>query len=184
MTTINTIEDLIRLLDENPEWVEALRARLLTRELVEMPQTLARFVETTNPPMRRPGKLNGRAETDMAELKADNVNIKVVLQGIRDDLRYLKAGHARNAAVTDAYNLAQDMGLRYVGIMDRAELGSLLDANDTSDLASGDLRSFRRADLIIRAVDGEGQPCYIAAEISFTVNGRDTSRAIRNAGTA
>lgn len=48
MTTINTIEDLIRLLDENPEWVEALRARLLTRELVEMPQTLARFVETTN----------------------------------------------------------------------------------------------------------------------------------------
>lgn len=48
MTTINTIEDLIRLLDENPEWVEALRARLLTRELVEMPQTLARFIETTN----------------------------------------------------------------------------------------------------------------------------------------
>lgn len=47
MTTINTIEDLIRLLDENPEWLEALRARLLTRELVEMPLTLARFIETT-----------------------------------------------------------------------------------------------------------------------------------------
>lgn len=117
----------------------------------------------------------------MAELKADNVSIRSDIQGIRNDLGYLKSGHARNAAVTDAYNLAQDMGLRYVSIMDRAELGSLLDANDTSDLASGDLRSFRRADLIIRAVDGEGQPCYIAAEISFTVNGRDTSRAIRNA---
>ena len=48
MTTINTMEDLIRLLDENPEWLEALRSRLLTRELLEMPQTLARFIETTN----------------------------------------------------------------------------------------------------------------------------------------
>ena len=29
MTTINTIEDLMRLLDESPEWLEAVRARLL-----------------------------------------------------------------------------------------------------------------------------------------------------------
>ena len=38
MTTINTIEDLLRLLDENPEWVEALRARLLTRETPDVTQ--------------------------------------------------------------------------------------------------------------------------------------------------
>ncbi len=37
MTTINTIEDLIRLLDEHPEWAEALRVRLLTRDLLELP---------------------------------------------------------------------------------------------------------------------------------------------------
>lgn len=189
MTTINTIEDLIRLLDENPEWLEALRARLLTRELLEMPQTLARFMETTN---RRFDALEHRMDgvesdiqtlkTDVQTLKADNVSIRSDIQSIRNDLGYLKAGHARNAAVTDAYNLARDMGLRYVSIMERAELGSLLDANDTSDLAIGDLRSFRRADLIIRALDREDRNCYIAAEISFTVNGRDTSRAIRNAG--
>ena len=40
-TNINDIEDLMRILDENPEWVEALRARLLTRELVELPQKFA-----------------------------------------------------------------------------------------------------------------------------------------------
>ena len=43
MATINTIEDLIRLLDENPQWVEALRVRLLTRELIELPEKFARF---------------------------------------------------------------------------------------------------------------------------------------------
>ena len=33
----------------------------------------------------------------------------------------------------------------------------------------------------MEARDVEGEVCYVAAEISFTVNGRDTSRAIRNA---
>ena len=41
MTTISTIQDLMRILDENPEWLEEMRSRLLTRELLEMPDKLA-----------------------------------------------------------------------------------------------------------------------------------------------
>ena len=41
MAIINTIEDLIQLLDDNPHWVEALRVRLLTRELIELPESVA-----------------------------------------------------------------------------------------------------------------------------------------------
>ena len=48
MTTINTIEELIKLLDEKPEWLEAVRARILTRELLDLPQTLADFAEATD----------------------------------------------------------------------------------------------------------------------------------------
>ena len=44
-----------------------------------------------------------------------------------------------------------------------------------------DLRSFRLADLIVEATDA-GESCYVAVEISFTANGRDTKRAFRNAG--
>ena len=47
MTTVNTIEDLVRILDERPEWNEALRARVLSRELLNLPQTLADFAEST-----------------------------------------------------------------------------------------------------------------------------------------
>ena len=43
MTTINNIEDLVRVLDDNPEWLEALRARLLSRELLELPDRFAQF---------------------------------------------------------------------------------------------------------------------------------------------
>ena len=34
----------------------------------------------------------------------------------------------------------------------------------------------------MEVTDGEGETCYVAVEISFTANGRDTTRAVRNAG--
>ena len=69
MTTINTIEDLMRLLDESPEWLEAVRARILTRELLDLPGQFARFAETTD---QRFDTMNGRfdrLQDDMGELK-------------------------------------------------------------------------------------------------------------------
>ena len=167
MTTIHTIEDLIRLLDENPEWVEALRVRLLTKELLDLPQTLAQFIESTN---RRFDSLEQR----MDQVESD-------IQGIRNDLGPLKAAHARNAAIEDAYIIAEEMGLQYRETLNREQLSRLVSGGDTTDLSVNDLRSFRAADLVIRAIDRADRVCYIAMEISFTVNGRDTSRAIRNA---
>ena len=197
MTTINTMEDLIRLLDENPEWLEALRSRLLTRELLEMPQTLARFIETTNRRFeeleentnrrfdaleQRVGRVeeNTNRRFDALEQRSDRMERDI--QTIRNDMGILRASHARNAAVREAFLIAQDMGLRHVETLSLEQVGRMVEENDTSDLAAGDRRSFILADLIIRAVDREDQPCYIAVEISYTANGRDTSRAIRNAG--
>ena len=48
-TNIDTVQDLFRILDENPEWLEALRAKILTKELLELPEkhaTLADNVAT------------------------------------------------------------------------------------------------------------------------------------------
>ncbi len=41
--TIRDLEDLIRLLDKHPAWMEALRQRMLTRDLLESPKTLRRL---------------------------------------------------------------------------------------------------------------------------------------------
>lgn len=168
MTTIHTIEDLIRVLDENPEWVEALRARLLTRELLELPQVLAGFIESTN---RR---------FDALEQRMDKVESDI--QGIRNDLGPIKAAHARNSAIEEAYLIAEQLGLQYRETLNLEQLARMVSVNETADLSSGDLHSFRRADLVIRAIGRDDKPCYIAVEISFTTNGRDTDRAIRNAG--
>ena len=44
--TMEIVEDILRLMDERPEVLEAVRARVLTRELLEMPERLSRLEAT------------------------------------------------------------------------------------------------------------------------------------------
>ena len=174
-TTIDTIEDLIRVLDENPEWLEALRARLLTRELLEMPQKLAAFAAATERQFaaieRRFEAIDQRFETNERQLAQ-----------IRSDLAPIKAAHARNATLREADLIAEDNGLSFVRILSAAQVAELARSRPAAGVAKNELRSFRRADLIVEGLGEAGEACYLAAEISYTVNGRDTDRAIRNAG--
>lgn len=216
MTAINTIEDLVRVLDEHPAWLEALRARLLTRDFVELPETLARlaarldrFAETTNERFdrtderldgmdRRFDGINGRLDgmdrrLDKVEHRLDGVEgrlgrvegrletVESGLNALRNDVAPLKAAHARNAAVENATGIARGFGLRRIRTLTQDDLWDLTDSIHASDVPSNELASFRRADLIMEATDETGESSYIAVEISFTVNGRDTDRAIRNA---
>ena len=70
MATINTIEDLLRLLDENPEWLEALRARLLTRELLELPQTVANLTAEVAALSEKVAALSAEVAALSAEVRA------------------------------------------------------------------------------------------------------------------
>lgn len=166
-TAVNSIEDLVRVLDEHPEWLEALRARLLTRELLELPARLAEFAAATEQTMAE----HGRILTEHGS----------AIKGLRDDIGPLKGGLARTAAINDAYLLAEDMGLSWVRTLTMPEIGALLDSAGSSAAPKNVRRSFLRADLIMEATGEDGEPCYVAVEVSFTANGRDTARAVRNA---
>ena len=202
MTTINTIEDLIQVLDEKPEWLEALRARLLTRELLEMPQTFAKFVAEmygfrAEMYEFRTEMYGFRAEmyefrTEMYEFReATNKrfdehtarldSLDGSVQKLRNDMGPLKGGYARNAAIANAALIARKMGLRRSKTLSQEDLLDLTDAADIAGIPSNQIDSFHLADLVMEAMDRERETCYIAMEISFTVNGRDTARAIRNA---
>ena len=159
-TAITNVEDLIRVLDENPEWLEALRARLLTRELLELPQQLAEFAATTNPRFEAVDRRFDRLERDIGPIKG---------------------AHARNAALREADLIAEESGLTFVRTLTDEEVRDLVQSADTAGISADNVRSFRRADLILEARDAAGEPCYLAAKVSFTANGRDTTRATRNA---
>ena len=246
MTTINTVEDLIRALDENPQWLEILRARILTKEVLELPQRLAEFAVASDRRAEQHAQDN-KAQFEAADRRAEqheqdnkaqfeaidqrfdavdrrfdavdqrfdaveqraeqheqanNERFETLeqkmdryqaandarfdgidrhLRSIDNTLSYLKGAHATMATLKNAVTLARDMGLRRVRDLTGDDLWDLTDAADTADLPANVLRSFHNADLIIEARDTAGETCYIAVEVSFTVNGRDTARAIRNA---
>ena len=65
MTKINTIEDFVRVMDDNPEWLEAVRARLLTREVLELPRRMEELTAVVHQ-MADTQRAQGR---DIAEMK-------------------------------------------------------------------------------------------------------------------
>ena len=180
-TTIHTIDDLIRILDDNPEWTDALRSRLLTRELIELPEKFTQFVAEMNSFVAEMNsfvaKMHSFVETTNRRFDA----LENSVASIRDDVGVLKGAHARSSALRETPFIASEMGFRWVKNLTEFDLWELINATDTSDIPANELRSFRRADLMIEATDQNDAACYIAVEVSFTANGRDTSRALRNA---
>ena len=122
----------------------------------------------------------GTLKEDVGTLKEDAGTLTIRVKSIQDDLDPLKGSHARDAALREASIIADDMGFQRTQTLTQDDLGALLARADTSGIPTNELRSFRRADLIIEATDPNGATCYVAVEISFTGNGRDTTRARRN----
>ena len=69
MVTINTTDDLLRLLDENPEFREAVRSAILTQELIALPAVFASFA---------------------SEVRSDLSSLKEVSQSHTNDIGFLK----------------------------------------------------------------------------------------------
>ena len=182
MTTINTIEDLIRILDDNPEWLEALRARLLTRELLEMPNTLAQFMESTNQRFERVESDIRSIRDDVKVLQSDVKVLQGDVKGLRDDVGVLKGAHARSTALRRFRLIADDMGLHDARLLPDEDIWNIAQGMRRSGAISrSEYESFHDADMIVEALDSQDETCYIAVEVSFTANGRDSTRAIRNA---
>ena len=174
-TTINTIEDLVRVLDEHPEWLEALRTRLLTRELIELPRRFEEFAASVDQRFDEQGKI-------LAEHTEEFVNVKRELRLARDDIGDLKGLRAESKAVKEVAFIADQLGLALTRVLTADDLLALLREQPPPGLTGNVRVSFLRADIIAEAVDESGETRYIAVEASYTVNGRDTDRASRNAG--
>jgi chromosome segregation ATPase len=76
--TVRDFNDLMRLLDRHPEWVEALRQRLLTRELLDSPKTL-----------RRLSLRVGRVERAVEDLKATVQDLAQSVQALTESVAAL-----------------------------------------------------------------------------------------------
>ncbi len=128
MATIDTIEDFIRVMDENPKWLEAVRARLLTSELLALPQrfdtletvqaqiletqarqetTIAQILETQarqETAIAQILETQARQETAIRELRESQLRTENTLQ------RFMESTNARFEALeSDVKGLRDDV---------------------------------------------------------------------------
>ena len=218
---IATVEDLVRVLDEHPQWREAVRTRLLTRELLELPQRLADFAATTDRRFKAVDQQFAELKRNLAEFIANTdrrfeaaaqqsaelrrqlaesiantdrrfaelrrnlaestANTNRQFDKLRTEIGPIKAAHAATSARAEADLMAEERGLTFVEFVEPKERWAMARGSDTGDISREELLSFRRADIVIRAADPDGAECYVAVEVSYTANGRDTKRAQRNA---
>ena len=175
MHKIHTIEDLMGVLDDNPGCLDALRARVLTREVLDLPRIVSDLARNTD---QRFDRVDQRM--DKLDQRMDKHDQR--MERLKNDIGVLRGAHARNAAKEYADDITDELGLEMIRVLSGAEIRTLARSQESKDIHINDLRSFRAADLIIEARDSKDETCYVAVEVSFTANGRDTRRAIRNAG--
>ncbi len=198
MTSFNNIDDLLRILDENPQLLDAVRARVLTRELLALPETVARLadrvdqiavrldqlIERVDQLASRVDQLASRMDqmaSRMDQLVESQERLENNMGSVRTQMGDIRGRIVYDIARDEAPLLASDLGLTYVATLTRRDLMNLTENIDTDTIERDDLRSFHRADLVFQATNQSGETNYVAVEASFTVNGRDTHRARRNA---
>ena len=156
MTTIDTTEDIIRILREQPNVREEIRRLILTDELLALP---AQFTEMLKE-IQRVSQTQMEMQNDMGMLK----------------------GLSAFAPTERRYGIiALELGLEPEDLLTPLDIARLSMNDAARDIDQSALQSFRDSDLIIRARNPAGELCYIAVEVSYTVDHSDIDRAIAHA---
>ena len=179
MTTINTIEDLARILREQPTWAEALRALLLTQELLDLPGRFDRFVEAQREASEAQQETNRLTDRRLnaIEGRLDRVEGQLGnLQGGQYERTVRTRALARSRftlGFTGSYVALNQDGLtdpRLNRAIDQAIRNGLVSQVGCADLFE--------ADLIISAEDNR----HAVVEVSLTADRDDIDRAKNRAG--
>ena len=179
MTTINTIEDLARILQDQPTWAEALRALLLTQELLELPARFDRFVQAqqeTNRAQQETNRLIDR-RLNAIEGRLDNVEGRL---GNLEGGQYERT--IRTKALARSQNLlgfdAPYVALNQDGLTDPRLTSAIAQAVRNGLVTRASSAEVFEADLIISAQGNR----HAAIEVSLTADRDDIDRAKTRAG--
>ena len=165
---INNQQDILRALDTDPAFREAVRRHLLTDDLINLPEKFAAFATSQQ-------AFNQSLREDVQSVRAD-------VQRIAADVGDLKGNVAGRAAWDRHDDILAQLDFTLATMLSNADLNNLANRSDTTGIHRSDLLSFYRADLVMEALDHDKNTHYVAMEASYTADARDTDRVTRNAG--
>ena len=176
IATEEEVRRILRLVETNAEVREAVRRAILTDELLELPDKLARFVASME-----------EFKASMEEFRTSTEEFRKAterrLDHLESDVGQLKGGHFESKWKENGTSYLGSRGFRRVRLVDKNTLASLLDdAVDRGVLDGGIENDILLVDAVHSAVDKTSSAVtYIATEVSGRVHADDVERAIRRA---
>ena len=202
MTTIATFEDLLAILDQNPQLRSALRNHILDEELKQLPSIVRRNQELLEQFIQQQAEITANLQAGIDRLNqtlnrfmeqtnamlaahAERLDrLETGVSGLKTDVGWLK-GHITPAIARRMIGKIADVTqCRRPRWLDEHEIIDIADDADTNDVPANELESFRAIDLVLRGIDrtsATGETQYVVIECSATVAANDVSRARRNA---
>ena len=188
-------QQFLQELDDNPAFAEAVRDRLLTKELMALPDMFAKFVETTNEFNKLVTARLDRLEEDVSELKAGQARLEAGqtaleagqtalntrmnrVEGILGNLSGEK--YERTATKKMLFRAVTDLEMDNVYIATAQQPGihsvyqrTLFNARKSGVLSIEELAEITEADAIISDEDNR----HAVVEFSLGPDGDDVTRA-------
>ena len=186
MTTINDISDLVRILREQPDWAEALRALLLTQQLLDLPGRFDRFVEIQQETNRLTAQRLEAIETRMDNVDGRLGNVEGRLGNVEGRLGNLEGGQYERTVRTKVLARTQivlgfdgaRVALNQEGLVDSQLNSAVARAVRDGRVSEDGYAGLFEADLVISARDNR----HAVVEVSITADEDDIIRAKERSG--
>ena len=198
--SVKTFDDIIRILEEEPEWRDKLRRLVLTDELLELPKRFNEFVEKDFRPLSgRVDKIEGDVEQlkkDVDQLKKDVEQLKKDVEQLKKDVEQLKKDVEqlkKDVAALKGDNFERKVRekapayfgriLRRIRLVDHQNLADMLDdALDEGIITEEERMELLWADGVIKGKTRDRkEDVWVVFEVSYVVNGKDVRRALKRA---
>ncbi len=207
---VEEFHDLVRLLEERPEWRSSLRRLVLTDELLALPAQVAEFRIHAEQRFQELAAVQARTETQVAALATEvtglaaaqartethvttltervttlTAQVGELTQAVRlltDDVGNLKGKNLEAEYRTKAFAYFGSV-LRRARVLTSDEFMTLVeDAVDSGALSAAEARDLALADVVVRGKRPEdGSEVYLVVEVSWGVGPHDVERAARRA---
>jgi hypothetical protein len=194
--SVEEFRDLVRILEERPEWRSELRHFILTDQLLALPeqmtelrayteqrfQALAAAQQRTEERLTTLAAAQQRTEERLATVSTQLADLIQVVQTFATDLGELKGRNLEYAYSTKVYAYFSRL-VRPARTLSPDELTSLLeDAIDRGMLSEEQAEDVSLADVIVRGRRRtDGAEVFLVVEVSWGVGPLDIERAMRRA---
>ena len=190
---INTIEDLERILRENPEWRERIRSLILEEELRRLPARFERFVEEEFRPLRADVEV---LKEDMKVVKGDVEVLKSDVEVLKSDVGILKKdvgvlkidvaklrGESFERKVRENAPAFLGRVIRRLRPIDKFTLADILDDAIDSGLIDEDMKDFAlKVDFAGKGrLKETGKEVHVALEATLTLYPEDVEKVFKRA---